>query len=93
MSPSLSAYFGITGQDARSVFGGMGDDAMHHIINDGSTAGDAYTQEEGDTVIDEEEDNVEEGGKYEEDNEPVVAAAASPALAVKGKKKAAPKKG
>jgi hypothetical protein len=35
----------------------------------------------------------EEGGKYEEDNEPVVAAAALPALVVKGKSKAAPKKG
>jgi hypothetical protein len=43
MSPSWSAYFGVAGQDARSVFGGMDDDAMHHIINDGSTADDAYT--------------------------------------------------
>jgi hypothetical protein len=53
MSPSLSAYFGIAGQDARSVFGGMGDDAMHHIINNGLTADDAYTQEEGETVVNE----------------------------------------
>jgi hypothetical protein len=37
LSPSSSAYFGVTGQDARSAFGGMGDDAIHHSINDGST--------------------------------------------------------
>jgi hypothetical protein len=43
MSPSSSAYFGFTSQDARSVLGEMGDDAMHHIINDGSTADDTYT--------------------------------------------------
>jgi hypothetical protein len=43
LSPSSSADFGVAGQDARTVFGGMGDDAMHHIINDGSTADDAYT--------------------------------------------------
>jgi hypothetical protein len=43
MLPSSSAYFSITGQDACSVLGGMGDDAMHHIINDGSTADDTYT--------------------------------------------------
>jgi hypothetical protein len=43
LSPSSSPYFGIVGQDARSVFGGMGDDAMHRIISGGSTAGDAYT--------------------------------------------------
>jgi hypothetical protein len=43
MSPSSSANFGVTGQDGRSVLGGMGDDAMHHIINDGSTIDDTYT--------------------------------------------------
>jgi hypothetical protein len=47
--PSSSAYFGIASDDACSMFGGMGDDAMHHIINDGLTANDAYTQEEGET--------------------------------------------
>jgi hypothetical protein len=40
LSPSSLAHFGVAGQDARSVFGGMGNDAMHHIINDGSTADD-----------------------------------------------------
>jgi hypothetical protein len=64
LSPSSSIYFGITGQDSRSVFGGMGDDAMHHIINDGSTADDAYTQEEGEIVVDEEEEAVEESSEY-----------------------------
>jgi hypothetical protein len=95
LSPSSSAYFGIVGQDARSVFGGMGDDAMHHIINDGSTADDAYTQAEGETVVNEEEEGGEEGGEYNKDDEPVVAAVPSPvpAPAVKGKRKAAPKKG
>jgi hypothetical protein len=69
-----------------------GEDAMHDIINNGSIADGAYTQEEGETVIKEEEEEVvEEGGEYEEDDEPVVAAA--PAPAAKGKKKAAPKKG
>jgi hypothetical protein len=43
----------------------MGDDAMHHIINDGSTANDVYTQEEGETIIDEEEEGGEEGSEYE----------------------------
>jgi hypothetical protein len=91
LSPSSSAYFGVAGQDAHSVFGGMGDDTMHHIINDGSTAGDAYTQEEGETVIDEEEEDGEEGDEYDEDDKPVVAAALP---VVKGKRKAAaPKKG
>jgi hypothetical protein len=56
LSPSSSSYFGIAGQDTRSVFSGMGDDAMHHIINDGSTADDMYTQEEGETVVNEEEE-------------------------------------
>jgi hypothetical protein len=91
--PFLSAHFGVASQDAHSVFGGMGDDAMHHIINDGSTADDVYTQEEGETIADKDEEEGEEGGKYEEDNGPVVAAAASPALVVKGKSKAVPKKG
>jgi hypothetical protein len=69
-----------------------GEDAMHHIINDGSTADGAYIQEEGETIIEEEEEEVvEEGGRYEEDDEPVVAVV--PAPAVKGKKKAAPKQG
>jgi hypothetical protein len=63
------------------------------LINDGSTANGAYTQEEGETVIDEEEDEGEEGDEYDEDDELVVAATPSPALAVKGKRKAAPKKG
>jgi hypothetical protein len=90
LSPSSLAYFGVTSQDARSVFGGMGDNAMHHIINDGSTADDAYTQEEGETVIDEEVEGGEEGNEYDEDNEPVVAITPP---AVKGKRKAAPKKG
>jgi hypothetical protein len=64
---------------------------MHHIINTGSTAHGAYTQEEGEAVIEEEADEVvEEGGEYEEDDEPVVAAA--PMATAKGKKKAAPKK-
>jgi hypothetical protein len=56
LSPSSSAYFGITGDDACSLFGRMGDDAMHHIINDGSTTDNAYTQEEGETIVDEEEE-------------------------------------
>jgi hypothetical protein len=43
----------------------MGDDAMHHIINDGSTANDVYTQEEGETIVDEEEEGEEEGSEYE----------------------------
>jgi hypothetical protein len=93
MSPSSSAYFGVAGQDARSVFGGMGNDAMHHIINDGSTAEDAYTQEEGETIIDEVEEGGEEGAEYDKDDEPAVAATPSPAPAVKGKRKAMPKKG
>jgi hypothetical protein len=63
LSPSSSAYFCVAGQDARSVFGGIGDDAMHHIINDGSTAYNAYTQEEGETVVDEEEEGGEEGSE------------------------------
>jgi hypothetical protein len=63
----------------------MGDDAMHHIINDGSTADDAYTQEKGENIVDKEDEGGEEGGEYEEDDEPVVAAAASPAPAVKGR--------
>jgi hypothetical protein len=71
----------------------MGDDSMHHIINDGSTTDDTYTQEEGETIVDDEEEAVEEGGEYEEDDEPVVAATALPAPTAKGKKKAAPKKG
>jgi hypothetical protein len=93
ISPSSSAYFGIAGQDAHSVFDGMGDDAMHHIINDGSMADDAYTQEEGKNIVDKEDEGGEEGGEYEEDDEPVVAAIASPAPAVKGKRKATPIKG
>jgi hypothetical protein len=43
MLPSSSAYFGVSGQDTHSMLGGMGDDAMHHIVNDGSTADDTYT--------------------------------------------------
>jgi hypothetical protein len=42
-SSSSSAYFGVVVQDAHSVFGGMGNDAMHDIINDGSMAGNIYT--------------------------------------------------
>jgi hypothetical protein len=42
MSPSSSQYFS---QDACSVFGGMCEDLMHHLINNGSMAKDAYTQE------------------------------------------------
>jgi hypothetical protein len=90
LSPSSSGYFGIAGQDARSVFTGMGDDAMHNIINGGSTAGDAYTQEEGETVVKEEEEGGEERGEYDEDDKLVVTAA--PPM-VKGKRKATPKKG
>jgi hypothetical protein len=71
----------------------MGDNAMHHIINDGSMANNAYTQEEGETIIDKEEEGGEEGGKYEEGNEPVVTAVALPTLVVKGKSKDAPKRG
>jgi hypothetical protein len=81
LSPSSLPYFGVAGQDA-----------MHHIINDGSAPDDVYTQEEGETIIDEEEEGGEEHGEYKEDDEPVVAAAALPAPAVKGKRKAAPKK-
>jgi hypothetical protein len=55
LSPSSSTHFGVAGQDARSVFGRMDDDAMHNIINDGSMADDAYTQEEGETIVDKEE--------------------------------------
>jgi hypothetical protein len=65
---------------------------MHHIISDGSAPDDAYTQEEGKTIIDEEEEGGEEGGEYKADDEPVVAAAALPAPAVKEKRKAAPRK-
>jgi hypothetical protein len=56
VSPSSSSYFGVSGQDARSVFGEMGGkDIMHHLINTGSMANGAYTQEQGETVIEEEE--------------------------------------
>jgi hypothetical protein len=71
----------------------MGDNAMHHVINDGSMADDVYTQEEGENIIDKEEEGGEEGGEYEEDNELVVTTAALPALMVKGKSKDAPKNG
>jgi hypothetical protein len=92
LSPSSSSYFSVAGQDARSPFGGMrGEDAMHHIINTGSTADGANTHEDGEVVIEEEEEEiVEEGGEYEEDDESVIVVA--PAATVKGKKKAAPKK-
>jgi hypothetical protein len=54
VAPSSSQYFGDTGQDARNIFGGMGDELMHHLINNGSMADDAYSQEEGETVGEEE---------------------------------------
>jgi hypothetical protein len=62
--------------------------AQHHQRRlDG---GDAYTQEEGETIVDKEEERGEEGGKYDKDDEPVVTTA--PPM-VKGKRKAMPKKG
>jgi hypothetical protein len=78
------------------VFGGIGGkDAMHDIINDGLMIDKAYTQEEGGEEEGdgyEEKEVAEEGGEYEEEeDEPVVAT--TPAPAMKGKKKAAPKKG
>jgi hypothetical protein len=65
LSPSSSSYFGVAGQDACSTFGGIGgEDAMHDIINTGSTADSAYTQEDDEAVIKEkEEEAVEEGGE------------------------------
>jgi hypothetical protein len=43
-------YFSDTGQDTRSVFGGKDKDLMHHLINNGSMADCAYTQEQGQTA-------------------------------------------
>jgi hypothetical protein len=58
-SPSSSHYFGSVDQDAHSVFGGMDEDIMHDLINNGSMANGAYTREQGE-VITEEEEEVEE---------------------------------
>jgi hypothetical protein len=41
---------------------------MHDIINTGLKAHDAYTEEDGEAIIEEEEEEaVEEGGEYEEE--------------------------
>jgi hypothetical protein len=48
-----------------------GEDIMHHLINNGSMANIAYTQEQGVTVTAEEEEVEEEEGG-EEEEEPVV---------------------
>jgi hypothetical protein len=85
MSLSSSHYFGGADQDARSVFGGMDEDIMHDLINNGLMANGAYTREQRE-VITKEEEEVEE-----EEEEPVVAAA--PASMVKEKKKASNKGG
>jgi hypothetical protein len=63
----------------------MGEDIMHHLINNGSMTNDAYTQEQGETVAEEEEEVEEEEGE-EEEEAPVVATAS--ATTVKGEKKA-----
>jgi hypothetical protein len=69
----------------------MGEDLMQHLINNGSTANDAYTQEQGETIDKEEEEVKEEEGGEEEEKEPVVAT--GPATTVKGKMAAMAKKG
>jgi hypothetical protein len=50
------------------VFVGLGEDIMHDLINNGSTANNAYTTEQGETVSKEElEVEEEEGGGEEEE--------------------------
>jgi hypothetical protein len=66
----------------------MGNDIMHHLINNGSTANDTYTREQGKTVGEEEEEVEEEEGGEEEEEEPVVTAATT----MKGKKKSSRRK-
>jgi hypothetical protein len=64
---------------------------MHHIINTGSTANRACTQEDGEAFIEEEEKEVvEKGAEYKEDDEPVVAAA--PAATTKGRRSRRPRR-
>jgi hypothetical protein len=67
------------------------EDAMHHIINTGSTANSTYTQEDGKAVIEEEDEKVvEEGAEYKEEDEPIVATA--PAATTKGRRSRCPRR-